>query len=171
MHIDEVGCTNTYTLYLFLQRVSRLRSARTLPSFHCMFLYQLCSLILVFLSLFHSHLEPFTFSTIIHTNTYFYSWVCLRLSVVPPMKMSTLRMVSHGVVLHTTPVNKRCMHIYQTLLLLELHTAIRRHLIKFTFLSLLLEVPFLKTCGHCPCSDYFKSVILLNATSTKYLIH
>lgn len=23
----------------------------------------------------------------------------------------------------------------------------------------------------CPCSDYFKSVILLNATSTKYLIH
>lgn len=117
-----------------------MQSARTLPSFHCMFLYQLCSLILVFLSLFHSHLGPFTFSTIIHTNAYFYSWVCLRLSVVPPMKMSTLRMVSHGVVLCTTPVNKRCMHIYQTLLLLELHTAIHGHLITFTFLSKPLDM-------------------------------
>lgn len=54
---------------------------------------------------------PFPSNTIIHTNTYFYSWVCLPLTVVATVQMSTLWLVSHEAVF--TPANKRHIHIYQ----------------------------------------------------------
>lgn len=53
--------------------------------------------------------------------------------------MSTQRLVSHEAVLHTTPVNKRHIHIYQALLLSEAHSAIQGHIITAIHTSVTLN--------------------------------
>lgn len=74
------------------------------------------------------------------------------------MKMSTQKMVSHGGFLHTTPVNKGDIHIYQVPFVWapdrhpRTHSCVHSHL-----LLIWIKLPLLRTCGYYPWFNFWIS--------------